>query len=509
MALPVLATSRRRRGLAAAACAAVALPTMLAGPALAQTSGTNGSGATQAAAIRITVNLPQGQQAQLVLDPVSGTTRSVVSGTPEAQAFASLLAGTIVGRAQDLGRAEASLTGERQASGPTAPANDGFAGSPLAEFLSVKLLDSGAEVTEAPNSSSSATITSLGVGLPQALVDGLAPALTPIREGVTTLLLELADGTEGGIDQLCAGAAPAGQITQPVVDALQPVPGVGTIAEDLLGGVDEGQIPVLCTLDQLLRDLDAELQASLDTLVGPGGILGTGLVEAEQTITTEGGKVTSRSAASIADLTVLGQSPFAEARALQTTSVAAADGTTADATVDAVAVELVADPVARLFTDLDTLTGQIADLPLDGVGELVTELQALFDALLGIGIDAGRLGSPTDKIEACPTTLTGDLSGTFEAGDGSCAAAAARGYGLAITLPAAIAGPAGINGPLVEIAISPSAAVANARGVVAPPPTPDDPLLPRTGGELPVAAAGLALLVGAALLRRRRGALAE
>lgn len=497
-------SARRRAGLATALCAAVALPTVLAAPASAQPAGTDVSGATRASALTLTINLPQANQVQLVLDPVSGTVRSVTGQGPQAQAFADLIAGSIAGQAQSFGRAEAMLPAPTEAAGPTNPFNAAIAGSPLAEFLSVELLDSNATVTAAPSSASEAQIASLGVGLPQALVDGLAPVLDPLRAGVTTLLTELADGTAGGVDALCAGAAPAGQITQPVVDALLPIPGVGTIAEDLLGGVDEGQVPVLCTLDQLLRDLDAELQASLDTLVGPGGVLGTGLIGARQSITTEGTKVTATAEASIADLTVLGRSPFVNATALQTRATATADGTTATAAVESAAVDVAADPLAQLTTDLETLTGRVADLPLDGVGELVTELQAVIEALLGIGIDAGRLGSPSDAIAACPESLDGGLSGTFQSPDGRCAAAAARGYGLAVTLPAQLATPLGIQGPLVELAIVPAAAVAKAQPVAATPPGPAPPTLPRTGAEAPLAAAGAALLLGAAALRRRR-----
>lgn len=510
-------TASRRRGLVAAACAAVVLPTVFAGPALAQTGGSALSGATQASAVRITLNLPGATQAQLLIDPVSGTVRSVTGSTPEAQAVAALIAGSIGGQAMNEGRSEAKLTDkaeDRKSNGsPPEPFSAAIAGSPLAQFLSLELLDSSAEVTEAPTSTSEAQIAGLAVGLPPALLAALSPALGPVIAGVDQLLADLADGAEN-VKALCDGVRPAGQVTDELVTALDPVPGVGELAKELVGGASTGEIAVLCSLPKLLEALAASLNEALTTLAKPGGILSIGLITGEQSIVRAGTKVTATSTAQIADLSVLGQSPFGQVDALRTTSVATADGSTATATVDAAAVDVVADPLAVVRTDLDAITGLLLnDVDLEFADEIVNELQALFEALLGIGIDAGRLGSPADAIAACPEELGGSLSGTFQAADGSCAVAAARGYGLAVTLPAQIAGPANIVGPLVEVALVPSAAVAKAGNLTLPATTGQEPPgpgpLPRTGPEAPLAAAGLVMLLGAAFLRRHRGSLVE
>jgi hypothetical protein len=503
-------TRRRVAALCTALAVPLALPVALATPAAAQTGGSDLSGATRASALTLTLNLPQATRVQLVLDPVSGTVRSVTGSAPEAQAVADLIAGSIAGQAQSFGRAEARLPAPTSAAGPTDPFDAAVAGTPLAEFLSIRLLDSSAEVATAPSSTSQAQIASVGVGLPAALLESLAPALDPVRAGVSQVLTALAGGA-ASTQTLCDTLTPVGAVTQPVVDGVAGIPVIGTVVDELVGDADEGEIAVLCELDEILTELDAELAQSLGTLAGPGGVLGTGLITAQQSVVHEGTRTTATATASIADLTVLGTSPFVGVDALETTSTAVVDGTTATATVDQTAVNALANPVLTLVTDLQSLTGELLGVDLEGVDELATELQALLEALAGIGIEAGPLTGAGDAIEACPTALDGGLSGTFQSPDGRCAAAASRGYGLAVTLPAALAGPLGIEGPLVELALVPTAAVAQAQPVATlgtTPPAASPRSLPRTGPEAPLAVAGAALLLGAAALRRRRSAAA-
>lgn len=514
--------SWRRGAVAAVGCAALVLPVAAAGPAAAQTAGgTALSGAARGSAVGLTLNLPQGMAVQLLLDPVAGTVRAVPGAGPESQAAAALLTGSIGEESMSLGEAQAALPEPLTAEGPSGPLNAGLAGSPLAEFLSLDLLSATAAVTPDPTSTSRTQIAGIGIGLPAALVEGLTPALDPLREAVGMLITELA----GGIDEVtlatfCGNDAPlqseeldtaVGTITGGLGGVPTVGPPVAEVLEEIAGGAFEGSPAVLCELSEDLASLNDALQASLGSLIGPGGLFGTGLIGAEQRIVRDGSKVTSTATASIADLTFLGTSPFATAEALNSTSTASIDGSTAVATVDKTAVEAVAntvDPLAAVRTDLETLQGEIAGVDLQGVGTLVAELDALLDMALGIGIDAGPLGTAQDAIAACPQALDGGLSGIFQAPDGSCAAAASRGFGLAISLPEQLAMPLGVVGPLVELTITPTAAVAQSSPVAAAPaaPAPVPPNLPRTGAEAPLAALGAALLLGGVALRRRRTA---
>ena len=89
-----------------------------------------------------------------------------------------------------------------------------------------------------------------------------------------------------------------------------------------------------------------------------------------------------------------------------------------------------------------------------------------------------------------------------------CAAAATRGVGLSITLPAALATPLMIGGPLLELQIVPTAAVVRSQARALLPVAP--PNLPRTGLDSSLLGGlGVALLLGAAVVRRRRTALAD
>lgn len=497
-------TSRRVRGLAAAACAAVLLPMIAASPALAQTTTTTSerAAATSASALRLTINLPQANQVLLDIDPVTGTVRAVTGSGPEAEALATLIRGSIAGNAQSFPGAEARLPEPKEGDGPTNAVGDGINDSPLGAFLNVGLLTADAAVTEAPSSTSTAQIASLGLGLPQEIGDALAQVLDPLLAGLDQILTQL-EPVDAGTQALCEGIEP---ITTPVGDGVEMVPVLGPILGDVVDGVTDPEAGLLCTLRAFLGEVRTELAASLDDLVGPGGLVGTGLIGASQTLTTEGARTTATATAQIVDLRVLGQNPFGTVEALRTTSTASIDGETPDATVETTAVEAFAAPLLTLETDLDAVTGDLAGIELDGLTELLTQIETLLEALAGIGVEAGPLDEAGTALTACPEDLGGQLSGTLETP--TCAAAAARGFGLAVTLPEPLATPLGITGPLVALQLVPSAAVVRAASTTTaaagPPPPAPVGALPRTGGEAPVAAAGVLLLLGAALVRRRR-----
>lgn len=511
MAQPV-SRSRRVRGLALAACAAVVLPVAAASPAVAQTttSSTSTSGATSAAALRLVLNLPQGNTLQVEIDPVAGTVRSVTGSGPEAQAYAAIIAGGLAGEGEAFGPAQAMLPKPTEDSGgPLDALNEGINGSDLGDFLQVNALVSEAAVTTAPSSTSEAG-TELAVGLPPALAEGLAVLFEQIIAGLEDLILAT-EPTQEVLDQFCAGLT---AVTDPVVeDGLETLPVIGPIVGDVEEGLLDGEAGTLCQLRTFLQQVVDELEAGLAEL-GELGLLNVGTLEASQRIDTEGSQVTATATARIADVDVLGvANPFGDVEALETASTAVVAPGTADATVEQDTVDVDVAPIAIIEAQIpETLEGSLLGIELDGVEALVGELNALLEALAGIGVNA--VDPTTAELSGCPTALTTGLGGTFEEA-GVCAAAAAAGYGLAVTLPAELAEPLGIvdeNGevlPLLSLAFSPSAAVARAATTTTTnPPAPENPdrPLPRTGAETALAAAGVALLAGAALVRRRRSA---
>ncbi|MDQ3503227.1 MAG: hypothetical protein M3486_06405, partial [Actinomycetota bacterium] len=466
-------------------------------PASAQAAGQDVAGATAATAIRLTVNLPAPLgQILLVVDPVTGTV-SRVGGTPQAFGQAEVISGSLGGQALGSGPSTAMLPAPlSDTDNPTG------ATGPLAELLTLELLPSSASVTAAPNSASKAAVANIGVGLPATVADALAPVTEPLEDAVGDALLALADALAVPVDTVC----------DTVLDPLAVLP-----ALPLLGEIDQTLIDAVCGLATTIEDLNAALQTALDTLTGPNGVFGTGLVTAEQTITNAGNVITAQAMASIAGLTLLGQQPLSTATVLRTKSTATVNGTpgSADATLESTVADVTAgdplDPFAQVRATINGILGNV------GEGVLPAELQILFDqvvdtlngALAPIGItliksDATPQAQP---LGACPDQLNGLQTGTFEAADGTCAAAATRGVGLAVTLPAALADALMIDGPLVELQIVPSAAVVKAQNIAAPaaPPVQPGPQLPRTGLDATLLGGlGAVLLIGTAVLRRRR-----
>jgi hypothetical protein len=506
---------RRMRGLAVAACAALTLPLLAIAPAAAQTSTTTTTvyGETAASALRITINLPEGNVIQLLVDPVSGVVRTVTGQSPEARAFAAILAGSIGDQGQAFGEALAMLPEPLTANGgPLADLNDGINSSELGEFLEVEVLGSEAEVTPTPTSESAAG-TALSLGLPQQLADGLSQVFEPLIAGLEEILAGL-EPTDEATQALCEGLT---QVTDPVIDGgAGDIPVLGPILVDATDGLADPEIGTLCNLRNYLVAITAELEDALSGLGGVGGILSIDTLFAAQEIVTEGTKVTATATAEAGDITLLPGTvdinPLGEVEVLTTTSTAMVDGQNAEATVEADAVTIDVDPIALIDYDLEDLEGQLIGIELDGLNALLDQIEGLLEALAGIGIEGGRLGSPDDAIAECPEALDPNLSGTFEAEDGTCAAAAARGYGLALVAPEELVEALGLAGPLVEVTFVPTAALARidtTTTTAPPPPQPVQGQLPRTGPEALLAIAGLALVFGAALVRRRRTAAVE
>lgn len=505
---------RALRGVALASTLALTAAGLAgAAPALAQTAATATStaGAASASSVRITVNLPGqlsaafgGSTVSLDVDPVAGTVRAVPGSAPEAQAVAAILAGSIGSQAQSFGAAKAKLPSPLTAQGsPFAQVNSGIAGSPLADFLKVSLASSSAAVTATPTGTSAAG-TQLALGLPTALAPVLLQGVTQIQAAVNQLLSAAATPLNQTTQQLCAGLS---QVTGPLAGVGGSIPVLGGVLT-LPAQLTNPQAGVLCSLGTSLQTLVSDLSRSLTTLTGPGGVLNTGVLTTSQTLTTTPTGATATATSQVAGLTVLGQEPFGQGTVLRTTSTASVGGTAPVASVDKTAVT--ASTKANLLsvsTDLSKLTGTVAGADLTAIQPLLTQLQTVLTALSGIALTAGPLDPATGTLAACPTTAPATQSGTFKAADGTCSAAAALGFGVTVTLPAALAGPLGVSGPLLSVSFAPTAAVVRAVTTTTPGGTPpEQSRLASTGLPLPAAAAGLLLVAMAAVLRRRRAA---
>lgn len=518
----------RRSGVRSAALCVIASTALLAGgaaPALAQQTAQDVVGAGSATAVLITVNLPGGAMTkiQLTLDPVSGTVTSTrtTSQSTTAVANATVAVGSLGGMPLDTGTSTAKLPSPKTAgSNPAGAIGDGINGTPLANLLKVEAGPTAASVTESPSSTSTAAVANLGAGLPDALASALAPLTGPLADGVNQVLTTLSEQSKVPVAQLCDG------VTQ-VTTALAPVTGpLGTALSQLpiplpVGSViDQTAVNAICGLSDTIAKLNKALQDALASLTGDSGILGIKGISSTQAITRNGDAITAKATASVGGLTLLGQSPFASVDALRTTSMASTAGTpnSATATVDSTVAGLTGGSVDPFLQVRATING-IRD-SFVGKGALPGPLGTAFDSLFGqlnaalapAGFTVFSLdeAAQAKKITACPSSLDGTLTGTLVKPDGSCAAAATRGVGLSLSLPAALAGPLMITGPLIEAQISPSSTAVRAqvRPVAVSPAqaaAPRPAALPRTG--LDAAALGgvaLLLVLGAAALRRRR-----
>lgn len=516
------ALRRTCRG-AVALTATTGLLMAAAAPAAAQTTASDVAGATQATALRLTLNLPGGEATRIVLelDPVTGTVSRSTSTT--ATSDATVLRGSLGGQGLDSGTSSAKLPEPTSSSSnPAGAIEEALAGTPLANLLKVELLPSSATVSGAPTSEGEAAVANLGAGLPDALADALAPLTGPLADGVDQILTTVAAQSGVPVGEVCTNLTTVVQALAPVTGPLDAALGALPITVPAQALLDETVLGAICGLSTTITQLNTALQDALASLTGDSGVLGTGLVTSTQDITSSGAAITAVAESSIAGLTLLGQTPFASAEVLRTTSTAKTAGTpgTAAATVDSTVANLTGGTVDPFLQVRATIQG-IRD-SFVGEGDLPAELEVVFDelfdtlnaALAPVGITLFKLDDSADAkaLSGCPAELDGLISGTFAAADGSCAAAATRGVGLSVTLPAALAGPLGIAGPLVELQIVPTAAVVRSRvrTVVTPAaPVPTVDRLPRTGldGAL-LGTLGVTLLVGAAVLRRRRATLA-
>lgn len=513
------ASRRAARGAAVLATAGTLLLAS-SGPTLAQAPLPEVAGATGATALTVTVNLPGGAASRLVLtlDPVTGEA-SRVQSTTAAFARSEVLSGSIGEQAMGTGATTATLPGPLTASNDLAAAfAEGLADSPLAGLLDLRLLPSTAAVTATPSSTSEAAVAGLGIGLPDAVAGALAPLLDPLGTGVDQLLATLAEQSQVPVAELCGGLTEAvtalGAVAEPLGQALAGLPvqvPVGAVLE-------EAALDAICELPATLDALRAALAGALTSLTGSGGVISADGITATQSVDTGPDAVTSRSSASVAGLSLLGQQALVGANVLRTSSAAVATGRpgTATATVESTVAEAQAgtvDPFAEVRATLDGIVDSRiggAELPAALEQQLVEVLGVLDLALAPIGITLLRSDDTpqAEELGACPTALDGSQSGTFAAPDGSCAAAATRGVGLAVTLPEQLASALMISGPLVELQLVPSAAAARIQATqvlaAAPPAAAPITELPKTGAESSVLGAlGVGLLLGAALLRRR------
>ena len=507
-------TARPRRAAATVSALAVgALLVASAGPATAATVRQDVQGATAAQALLLILNLPGGAATRVIvsIDPVDGAVTKTTSTT--AAANATVVRGVLGTQSLGLGASSAKLPSPTEASSnPTGALESGLAGTPLANLLKVELLPSKAKVTTAPTSASEAAVSNLGVGLPDALAGALAPLTGPLLSTVDGALKALAAASGTPVAQICAGATTAVTALKPATTALDGILAALPIPVPVTDVLNTTALGALCGLSDTLSKLNAALQAALKSLTGPSGVLGAGLISANQSITRTGTTITSRSEAEVAGLTLLGQKPFANADVLRTVSTASTNGLpgSAKATIESTIADLTGGSIDPFLQVRTTIAG-IRDSFVGG-GALPAELKTVFDDLFGllngalapVGITLFKLDDSADskKISTCPGALSGVLTGTLTQSTGRCAAAATRGVGLSVSLPAALTGPLMIGGPLVSLQIVPTAAVAQAQNVtLAPPVTPEQ--LPRTGLGAGVASFALLLLLAGAVIRRR------
>lgn len=192
-------------------------------------------------------------------------------------------------------------------------------------------------------------------------------------------------------------------------DAITDLPGALT---GLLTGIQSNPqqgLGTLCNLSDAIASLNANLQKSLGALTGPGGVPSLAGLTSSQSITSTEDKVTATS--KITGLKVLGQSPFAKATALTTTSTASTTGKPggATATIDSTVADLQGGQVHPFASVRATLDGLTTGVPLLSSlktlnAALATSVSQVVDglnsALAPIGVSVSKRDGSAD-----PTAL--------------------------------------------------------------------------------------------------------
>lgn len=427
-------------------------------------------GTANATSIRVTVNLPVAIPTSVPM--LGGITAieqdiSFVEGNtakslnPQVSVAKAVLGnGTVSDLATVLGKSvTARLDGAHEASDAILAKNvDGLIDVGIGKINSSVAPDT---ATSALTSSSTSSLASLKIGL-----SGLNLPIKTDLQSVVDSLNNTVDTAQGTVTAAVNDALDA--INQATAHAAQPV-------------VDQAN----AVKSELTSLLDS-LQKTLGSLSADSSLVTLSLLESTENITRAGAMVTAKATSNVGGLDIL--NGLVHLDAVKTESVSSANGVAGSAAAD------------TLTTILGLKVSNILDLKLTSNGlEGTIGGNALPDAAKDavktvINAVNGVLATAGVQIVNGATTHNVDPAGKY-------ASSSSDGVGI-------IVNPLHATKPLVAVQLVPASTAVNAAIVKAPQrptvKTPTDKSLARTGANLPALAVAGMVLVGFALVVRRR-----
>jgi hypothetical protein len=444
-------------------------------------------------ALHLTINLPDAIAQVLgtsTIEQYISLTDGKVStvGLPSAETTAVLGKGTTPVLSDILNKSTSAVLGGKSDDSSSSPINIDQPGFKVQLLpLSSKVANPASTVNGSVAKSSSAIAHIAIGGLPLAQLNGLT---APVQSVLSTAL-----GTASGTSQQATGT-----VTGAVNTALDALNGVTQNASAPVSSAVQSQVAsAVNTLNGAVNGLTS----TLTNLQSNTDLVSLDAVTSDQNITRSGAAVTSTVTNTIKNLSVLNGLVKVSAITSEATATAGGAPGTAKATTNAPVFKVdVANGALTALLDQNGLNvgGTVGSaLPAEVQGAVNTALDTVnstLNAAAGINVEMGQ-----GATQAAP--------------DGTSAVAKVAATRITIDPPAlhGIA-PGGVQLPVALLAadkkfltlelVSAEAVAANQLVPAAPVQLAAPKALPRTGGNLPLTGAIATLLVGAAMVVRRR-----
>ncbi len=444
-------------------------------------------------ALHLTLNLPTAVAQALgtpTIEQYISLTDGKVStiGLPSAQTTAVLGKGTTPVLSDLLNKSTSAVLGGKTEDSSSSPADalnqPGFKVQLLP--LSSKVANPATTVNGSLAKSSSAIAhISIG-GLPLATLNGLT---APVQQVLNTAL-----GTANGSAQQAEGT-----VTGAVNNALTQLNGVTNNASAPVSSAVQGQVnSAIATLNGAVTGLTS----TLTNLSADAALVSLDAVTSDQNITRNGAAVTSSVSNTIKNLSVL--NGLVKVSAITSAASATAGGApgTAKASTNAPVFKVdIANGALTALLDQNglnvggTVGNQLPPAVQGAVNTALNTVNSTLNAAAGIKVEIGQGATQT-------------------APDGTSAVAKVAATRITIDPPALHGSVAGVSIPVALLPadkkfltlelVSAEAVVANQLVPATPVQLAQPKALPRTGGSLPLTGAIATLLVGAAMVVRRR-----
>ena len=451
-------------------------------PASAATPTSQMTATGTGSALKITINLPAALSGtplgSKIVQTISLTDGAVSTLTsPLATSTAILGQGTTPVLSDLLKRStSATLTGQREQNS-TGPVNIDQAGLKIKLLpLSSKVANPAADGVLAQSSSGVARIQIAGLALPD-----LKTVTAPVVDALETAVNTAAPATTGAVATVGAS----------VTDAL----------DALNAASNDGSAPLTAPVQAAVDTAITTLTKTLTDLTGTIGLLNSATdlitlesIVSDQVISRQGSKVTSTVTNGVKNINVL--NGLVKIAAVQSAATAIAGGTagSGSATTKAPVLDVsLADGALTAIIDEKGLNigGTVGDALPAALEGTVNQALAAVNALLAeqLGLDV-QIGKGQTSVSPDGTTSVAGVAATI------------------VTLnPKAISSLLAPNAKFLTLELVSANAAVGSQLIAAPVlvPTVAPPVnLPRTGGDLPLTGALATLLVGAALVARRR-----